>query len=396
MTKKLSIYQLQLLILFLASMNFVGRFFYLFVIAFLITCFRYRRNFSVNIFVVLAAICGLALLLFSPESNSMTNMIKPFVYAMCACIGANILNYTDDEISEKQFEWVIFVMAAGPFVHLMLNMFYNRNSILYRNTLDIWSKEPMGATGQAALGVIAVAIAIAFVLSEGSKKKHIAGWSILVFVLLYNLVLAGRTLIVIVLIIFLCALLNLVIMSKNRKSILKITITTIVCIVTGYFLYSFNVFGVKSTIENSTLYARFFSADATMKLDQDSRLDNKIYFLNHLDMATWGGCHIRISNGLHYAHDLLLDGFDEGGILALIALVAMLVFSIVVLLKYLFSSEIDFNCKQLVLCVTAAFYLEFMIEPILAGYQWFFAEFCFIVSLFYSYYKKTKGGSYVK
>lgn len=382
-----NIYHIQLVLLFMASMNFVGRFFYLFVACFLVTVMNKKHCFAINAFSIFTLICGFSLCLFSSESNSLTNLIKPFVYCMCAFIGANILVSCEIKEARKRLTQLLISLGAGSSIHLLLNMLYNKNTVLYRNTVDIWSKEALGATAQASLGIIAMAIAIACVMSDCSKKSKIISWTAIVLILSYNLVLAGRTLLVIFLVIFAVSFLSVLVFEKDKKNTIKIVLIVIAIIAIALFMYSNNTFGIKDTVESSTLYGRFFAKEATMKLDQDSRMDNKQYFLKNLNMAVWGGGKIRNSRGVIYAHDLLMDGMDEGGIFTLIFLILMLFESIKNLCKYVFSSFVDFHVKQIVLCLSVAFFLEFTVEPILIGYQCFFAQFCMFESITISYYK---------
>ena len=121
---------------------------------------------------------------------------------------------------------------------------------------------------------------------------------------------------------------------------------------------------------------RFFGDDASMELDEDGRSGKREYFIANAYRFPLGGAHIRNEKG--YAHDILLDTYDEAGIFALIAIAAYLVSALIRLFKCITNKALPFEFRQIVLCVYAVVYIEFFIEPILQGMPWLFASFCLI------------------
>ncbi len=59
------------------------------------------------------------------------------------------------------------------------------------------------------------------------------------------------------------------------------------------------------------------------EIGDDDRLTYKMFYLNNMGRFLFGGTHLRSELG-HYAHDLLLDGYDIGGIFTLAALCFLL------------------------------------------------------------------------
>ena len=109
-----------LLLSFLATMNFVGRYYYFFVITFIVVLFHNCRGLKINAEVVIEFFLGLALLIFSNEPLGLTNIIKPFVYFMGGVIGCNILKNgeTLDEKEESVYK-IMGALALGAWIHLL-------------------------------------------------------------------------------------------------------------------------------------------------------------------------------------------------------------------------------------------------------------------------------------
>ena len=106
----------------------------------------------------------------------------------------------------------------------------------------------------------------------------------------------------------------------------------------------------------------------------------------------FGGLNMRRKYG--YAHDLLLDGYDEYGLLALILMIVILVAGIVQLYKVLRCDTISKELKLTLLLIYVAVLLEFTVEPILEGMPWLFSCYCLIngcmSSLNWSCYRQGK------
>lgn len=74
-----------------------------------------------------------------------------------------------------------------------------------------------------------------------------------------------------------------------------------------------------------------------------------------------------------YAHDLLLDGYDEYGILGLLMLLGILASGVRALYRLMIRTDYAKETKLAFLCVNCAVWLVFYVEPILPGMQWLFA-----------------------
>lgn len=375
--KGMTINGITLIFLFLASLNTINRYYYFIFIAFAIFLLRPRRKFRFDAYLVPLFILAISWAIFAPASMiSVFGPIKPFTYALCYLMG---FSFFDDErvqsnnmISYKSFYWFVGIISAGPFVHYIFNWIKNGNAD-ERNTVDLWTNSVMAATGQAALACLPLALAVACLFMKSNKGLKFLAFASLVLIVMYNLVLAGRTLIALLLIAVVGALVHQLCEMKRGK--LRLILSLLIIIVLIAFIYQINLLGVRDYIESSLLYDRFFGEHA-MDLDEDGRLEKKIYYLKNMFAHPFGGANMREQMG--YAHDIYLDTYDEAGIFAFAAILIYIVASLIRMIKCVKDKTLPFQFRQVVFCVYLLLYIEFMVEPILQGMPWLFASFCLI------------------
>ncbi len=369
-----------LMFISLASLNLINRYFYFIFIAVILFCLNSYRKLHFDLLPLsMLLLLSLSLLFFSPESSySVLGMIKTLTYLLCYIMGYSLMD-DDLDCSESNtpytlFYWTVAATALGSFAHYLLNWISNGSSFESRNTIDIWSGSEMAATGQAALACIPLGLTIACLFFKNNVKIKVASIVTVIVVLGYNLILSGRTLLFMFLIIVAVAFSHRFLrIKKGRMRVLVLLIAIILLLL---FVYQANILGIRSYIEDSPLYERFFSKDSEMELDEDRRDVKKQYFLKNMFYHPFGGMHMREEMG--YAHDIFLDTYDEAGIFALLGMVIYLLISISHLIKCLSDDTLSFGFRQIVLCIYVICYMEFMVEPILQGMPWLFASFCLI------------------
>jgi hypothetical protein len=272
----------------------------------------------------------------------------------------------------RYFYVFISAIAAGPLIHYLLNWIKNGNAS-ERNTIDVWTNSVMSATGQASLACLPLALAIACLLCKSPKLLKIIYVIVVILVLGYNLVLSGRTLILLTLIVVAIGLFYLLKESKGKKiRILLIAVAVALLIIIAYKV---NMFGIKDLIESSSLYDRFFGSNS-IGLDEDGRNERRGFYLKHIFLYPFGGTNIRDQIG--FAHDIFLDTYDEVGIFAATVLSVYVLTTVIRLVKCVSNKSLPFEFRQIVLCVYLILYIEFLIEPILQGMPWLFSSFCLI------------------
>ena len=152
------------------------------------------------------------------------------------------------------------------------------------------------------------------------------------------------------------------------------------------FAFIVDIGGVRTFVENSNFFSRFFESSGD-DIAESGRLERKLYFLKHAWEYPFGGLHMQEEIG--YAHDLLLDAYDEFGFLSLFLLIAILYDGLKKLLFVCKNKSIDLFIRLSFLCVYIAILLEFCVEPIIAGMQWFFICYCLINGCLAAMHKKT-------
>ena len=376
---KLTLTHILLIMVCFAAMNVINAYYYFIIIAIGIFCLTPHIKVHIDpLPVAMLLILAVAWVAFSPSvSTSIFSIIKPFIYVLCYILGSSLLprdtDFSKDKVPYKLFYLVVLAIASGTFIHYLLNWLTNIGS-LDRNTIDFWTGTVIVATGQASLACIPMALSIACLFSKSGKRIKIVSAIVLAIVMLYNLILSGRTLIFMALGLAVLAFMHRFLRQKKGK--VRLIIITVLVIFAVLIAYQNNLFGIKTVVEDSPIYDRFFSDNHQKELDDDVRMDRKMYYINEMENYLWGGTNLRKMYG--HAHDIFLDTYDEAGIFAFIGVTVYMLVTLVHLLKCLTYKSFTFEFRQIVLCIYVAIYLEFMIEPILQGIPWLFALFCLI------------------
>ena len=369
-----------LLCVFLAALNIFNRYYYFTFIAFFLFVVKPNRKFYLSPSSLALLLLGAFWAIFSPyTSASVFGIVKPFSYLLCFVMG---LGLSDDAklaegetVSFNIFYKLAIVLGGGTLFHYFLNWITNLDvsSSIDRNTIDIWTNEPLAATGQATLACIPLALAIAALFAPIAKKWKVVASGTLLIILVYNLVLAGRTLILLTIITLGVALLFTLIVKPTGK--IKTLVICLALVILLGSLYIGNFFGIRSLVESSPFYDRFFTENS-MDIDTDYRLDRKLFYFQNMHKYPFGGAHIRAQRG--YSHDLFFDSYDEAGIFAFLPLIFYMIASLIHFIRAITAKHLPFSFRLTVFCLYLVLYMQFWLEPILQGCAWLFASFCFL------------------
>lgn len=370
-----------LLLMFLAALNIVDRYYFCIYIAGALFLLTPNRKLRFNSSVAMLLLFGMAIILFNPTSQTtVLNMLKPFAFVLCYIMGFGLFQKRQNrELTlleeEKRVSVVAYVLAAGTLLHFLLNMMINLGTTVRDEVLDFWTKSEMSATGQAALACLTVGVTIALLFSKVGLRKKLIAIAAIGLIVAYNLILAGRTLFLFIIITAAVAFLYLCI-AQRRKSTKRVVVLVLAFLIL-VLVYNTNIFGVKTTVESSNFYLRFFGGQYTQGLGDDKRLEYKLAYIERFFDHMWGGGNIRKSFG-HHAHDLYLDTYDDAGIFALLAIAVYIVSSLRRLWKCIRSKRISLQMRMLVLCTYVVSNMQFWLEPILRGIPWLLACYCFM------------------
>lgn len=375
-------YLLLLALLFLSSMNFYAKFFYFAFAAtavsvLVFSCVEINGAFFLYLFL------GMIMVIYNVDNGIMA-MIRCLTYAAVYYTGfafsvnsvEKSLDFSQkNEVLQKRLYEMLCAVALGSFTHFMLNYFSNIGREVGRNTNDIWTGEMQAATGQTALACLIIGLSVSMLLMPRKWYSRLIGIIAIVGVLAYNLVLAGRTVIVISLIVLALGFIFTVKNTKRVDNRIKLFGLVVFLILLVFLIWNFNVGGIKETLKDSNLYLRFFGKGAD-DLEESGRMEKKISFLKNMLDYPLGG--LNLNKRFGYAHDLLLDGYDEYGFSVLILLIIILFNGIKNLIGFCKNSQSHLFVRTAFFCVYISILLEFCVEPIFAGMQWFFVCFCLI------------------
>lgn len=373
----LSMKELVLVFVFLATLNTINRYYYFIFAAFglFVLCSGSKIFLNGSFFALF--LLATSLVVFSPDySYSMLGILKTFTYLMCYVMGYGLYEYEGFNSGKrlKSFYISVIFVVAGPFVHYLLNWISNFSNYSSRNTIDFWTKSIMAATGQAPLSCMAIALAIACLFSNTSKNVKAFSVFAVILALGYNLILSGRTLFILSLIVLVIAFIQKLINQKSQK--VRFLFVTLFIILALILAYNFDLLGIRTAVESSPFYDRFFGKKASMDIDEDGRMQKKINYFKNFSLSLFGGSNLHKQNG--FAHDIFLDTYDEAGIFALFAIVCYIIATITRMKKCISNKIFPFEFRQIILCLYVILYIQFMVEPILQGMPWLFASFCFI------------------
>lgn len=383
------------ILLALTSMNFQLKFFY-FVFAATVVCVIFFANLKIDMPFFSYLLLSVIISAYNVE-DGIVSMIKFLAYAMAYYIGYSAVvsllktkceqNHVLD-LAQKRMYRILATLSLGSFAHYIMNYFlYIRSGGgTERNTFDIWSESVLSATGQAALACLMLGFAVAMILTPLKKSSVWIGVVFIVGILMYNLVLSGRTLLVILFAVAAVGLAYVFYYSERRGQRLKLFGVLLFLTIAFLVIWVNNIGGIKDIIENSNFYSRFFGeyADDIRNVDRGER---KLNFLNDMLYYPFGGTYMRDKYG--YAHDLLLDGYDEYGVFAFIALIAILISGLRNLYIFIKNKNNSLSVRTAFFCVYISLLLEFCVEPILAGMQWLFVCYCIINGLLSGYNSLT-------
>lgn len=363
------------LLLFLASMNFMAKYFYFILVAFVVAIFVNKLKCVTNTPVILLfGIAGTYICYEFINGGSINAILKYLAFPISYIIGFYFVNSRSNnslEMKERFFRFMLYSMVFGNFVHVLLNYIINFGSIT-RYTVDVWSGSVLNATGQASLFCLTIGVAVAILFSAHSNLQKIIVCSGLVVIMLYNFVLSCRSTFIMLFLTLLVALIHLFKQKNAKKSN---HIIFFLAIVLAFLLaFSFNLFDLQTTILDSAFYERVFG-EGGMGLS-DTRGSSKISYLQNFWRYPFGGGYLKESFG--YAHDIFLDTWDMVGVFGFAFVVFFIMYAVWSLIKVLKKKTISLKTRQIILCVYVVLFMEFCIEPVFVGTQWLFSSFCII------------------
>lgn len=372
--------QLVLVALLMSFMDFRLYSLHIMVIAFVMWCIAKGRLRLTNGAVPPLLLTVTLLFFWRGDLFSPTVWMKRFVWPAAFLLGYNLIQPDEgsDEMgkAEKKAQALFMLAAAGFLIHLLLNLFMTFNQNLdNRNTIDFWTGENRSATGQAGLMCVPLAWCVACISTRKGLKTILPASIALVAMLYYNLILGSRTIVIAFIIVTFVALFYALGNRINGQKAQRILVSVAGWSLAVAVLYINDIGGVRTLVEESILGGRMLDT-SLLVIIEDDRWSAKLRYLELMPQYMLGGNNIRRIVGI-YAHDILLDTYDEASVFAFLAIIAILWDAVFKMRRFMKCGQFSTGTKATVLCVYVMMFLEFAVEPIFAGMPWLLMTFCF-------------------
>lgn len=212
------------------------------------------------------------------------------------------------------------------------------------------------------------------------KKTRSILFICIILSVIYDMVLATRTLLIISIIVFgVTYSIHMVWNKKNIKKYLCLLGLILAIVIVVSFIYNINLLGMKEMLTNkSNLFARLEDSETTSS--DSSRVKAQIEAIKQLPEFPFGGNFDKIA-GLNYAHNMWLDVARQAGIIPFTLLLMFFLFNIKSLVEILKDQNTNRKFKMLLIGLYCAVFLNFLVEPVLQGAATTFSYFVIIMGI---------------
>lgn len=309
--------------------------------------------------------------------------IQGFLYYMVCPLLAYLTGWcmidTRKKCAEKNIGRGIAAFLLGYTVHAFLNYSINIGHQRWELT-DYFTGSLHGATGSGCINTLAFSIAVCVLVSEKDKLKKIVGLVCTLISLLYAFLLGTRTQFIIFFIVSFVFLLCYLYERSGIRSVLFMTVIVLVMVGIGFYLYTRNVFAIKTYVDTSNLMARYQSSSGLQNAD-NYRISSLTRGLDNLLSHPLGGL-----KDTPYYHNFWLDIGRVAGILPFVCMAFYSVLINVHASRIIRCKKVKASFRYLLLCVYLGIQINFFVEPILEGLMDFFLVFTFINGMMEYYY----------
>jgi hypothetical protein len=245
-----------------------------------------------------------------------------------------------------------------------------------RSALNIWTGELISATVMNMRLSFGLALLPLIILIKDKSTKYSKSIKLISFVCfitaIYSAIqLGNRT----SLVISAMSMITVFLFSRkiNLKKILNFFVLILVFFI-GKWLYTINLFGIAYKWKTSTLGYRF----QTVNTIDDPRITAWRESFYGIFENPLGGKKTNL--GLDFAHNLWLDVGYEVGIIPFILLLILTILSLISLRKFLRSNH-PVMLKSLIISLYTAFFITFLLEPVIQAWFTYFNLYCFILGI---------------
>ena len=320
-----------------------------------------KFKFEVSSKIVFIILCLFALTFFGFSFKLGFYSVMGFCLPMAYYIGQN-LNRSEDNIKK-----LIYIIALGMGVHVLLNMAYDFSiygTELFRHTshYDIWTKSEATLTAMAANYMFMIGV-IYYVIFKEKKLSIKIGFSLIfVIMMIYNMTIGRRTPILMLGICFvLCFVSDFFIYGGNKKLMRNILIAILGIMLICAFVWVTDFMGIKTRIYYLPFLVKFRTYGFS-----SGRLEILFDGIKLMPKHLWGGQEISTILDIEL-HDLWTDIFDYAGVIPFGLMAVYTVIQVTMFVKILRNKKISSSFKVLLTGVFTACFLQAMLEPLMTG-----------------------------
>ena len=292
------------------------------------------------------------------------------------CIGSSI--------KSKNIDSIILLMAFSMDAHIILNLLYEiikYGSVFHSSAIhfDVWSGMQTSSTG-VMINSTGFLGCIYYLIFKSNSQNRIMGIILLAINTIYDLIMGGRTFIIILIIgiisgFFIDTIYSSGIKSALRKTIMMISIIMFV-IFLGYIILQKSS-SVKSFFMDTYFYKRFFRENSYENIITTGRLQIRDVYLSNMWKYPFGGRKLwNVAN--QYAHELYLDIYDIGGIIPYLCIIFFVIQTIINLIKFTKLDSISNETRVLLVCFYISVNVHFFVEPVLSGAPILLVVYCIV------------------
>ncbi|MCD7771863.1 MAG: hypothetical protein LUH23_07235 [Oscillospiraceae bacterium] len=375
-----------IVLLLLASMNFMLLGSYLVVATFLLMVMIYGcMDVDATAWLLVAFAFAYVLFTMFQSESSFSSLLRIAIYPIAYIIGLTLSNGMEMRGRCRLIVYISLAMAS----HSILSFVYNFSqgglaTFSDGRSVDVWSGTLSTATGQASYYYCIVAI-LPFIL-YGAHKSYLKVLGVLVYTvcLFHDILLDGRSFLVLSLISVVAGTIIFIVNSDEKRNIWKLLFAILVATVITVICFQNNIGGIRDVYESSYFYHRFFSETAS-DITETSRWMRKLTYIRNMFNYPFGGNHIRNDLGVGYSHELWLDTFDDAGWTPYILCWAFTIASIRKFWRIIVDKRINVDYKVLIGSFMVTMNAAFFIEPILSGCPMTFMVYCLASGLMSDY-----------
>lgn len=325
--------------------------------------FKFKIN-NIKIFILLC-LFGLTFLMFSYKLGFYC--LFGFFLPMSYFVGSNI-----KEINEENIKKILFLLIFGMGVHVVLNFGYELatfgiETFVKVSHFDFWTHDKVSTTQTATNYVFMLSVLYYVLIYEKNRNIKISYFILFVLMMIYELAIARRTPILLIIGGFILSLIVDIAFVKNKdRKVRNISIIFIgLCIVAIIvsIIYIASVYNHEWYFDENvpTLFRKFYFFGVGT-----SRIDIFIEALKIAPQHLWGGQEITTLFDIN-VHDLWMDTFDYAGIVPYILLIVYSIYCFIKMIFVLKNNDLSKSFRLLIFILFICIAIQMFLEPIITG-----------------------------